>query len=299
MRILTTGSTGFFGSILTKELGYKGYQIIDFQQEAQQKIDLSEPFRLNIGADIVVHAAGKVHVTPKTDEERQEFYTVNYEGTKNLCRALEELDVLPKSFIFISTVAVYGIDEGEGITEDHPLNGQTPYADSKILAELWLEEWAKEHNVILGVLRLPLIAGPNPPGNLGAMINAIKSGKYLSIGKANARKSVVWAEDIALIIPTLAEKGGIYNLTDGYHPTFGELEESISKALRKRKPFKVPYWTAKGLALAGNMLGERFPINSDKLRKITSTLTFDDSKARKELGWNPTPVLEKIHDIVL
>src|SRR5690606_24129185 len=102
--------------------------------------------------------------------------------TRNLCRALEGLGNVPKSFIFISSVAVYGLQEGEGVGENHPLNGTTPYAESKILAESWLKQWAAENNVILSILRLPLIVGPNPPGNLGAMINGIKSRKYLSIG---------------------------------------------------------------------------------------------------------------------
>jgi dTDP-4-dehydrorhamnose reductase len=42
---------------------------------------------------------------------------------------------LPKSFIFISTIAVYGCETGEEITKEHPLNGDSPYALSKIQAE--------------------------------------------------------------------------------------------------------------------------------------------------------------------
>ena len=42
----------------------------------------------------------------------------------------------------------------------------------------------------------------------------------------------------------------------------------------------------------GDIAGKYAPLNSDKLNKITSTLTFDDSKARAAFGWNPTPVLE-------
>ncbi|HWK99312.1 MAG TPA: NAD-dependent epimerase/dehydratase family protein, partial [Parapedobacter sp.] len=188
-------------------------------------------------------------------------------------------------------VAVYGVDEGSNINEQHALNGITPYAESKVLAEKWLSHWAMENNVTLGILRLPLVVGRNPPGNLGAMIQGIKSGRYLSIGQANARKSMVWAEDVARIIPFLGENGGTYNLTDGHHPTFGELEAKISKAMGKKNPKKVPFWVAEKLARIGDLFGDRFPINSSKLGKITSTLTFDDSKARTELGWSPTSIL--------
>ncbi|GGG80180.1 UDP-galactose-4-epimerase [Parapedobacter pyrenivorans] len=298
--VFLTGATGFLGGVLKQELNALNHAVFYGSGNQQSRIDISQPFRLELDQpiNIVIHAAGKVHSVPKTEDERQAFYDTNLEGTKNLCIALEGLQTIPKSFIFISSVAVYGADEGAGISESHPLNGGTPYADSKILAEYWLQQWAEDNKITLGILRLPLIAGPNPPGNLGAMIRGIKSGKYLSIGKADARKSMVWIKDVAEIIPVLAEKGGIFNLTDGYHPTFGELEENISLTLGKTRPISVPYWVANGLALAGDIIGSRSPFNSNKLRKITSTLTFDDRKAREELGWTPTRVIEKMREIV-
>lgn len=108
------------------------------------------------------------------------------------------------------------------------LNGDTPYAMSKRLAEEYLQKWCYEHNVILGIIRPSLIAGPNPPGNLGAMIYGIRSGKYLSIAGSQARKSVLMVQDIAKLVPLLAEKGGIYNVCDSHHPTFRELETTIA-----------------------------------------------------------------------
>jgi len=302
MNFLLTGANGFLGRTILDFFFKNGYKTSTLSRNKGSSYvkDIRYPFEFNGGEifNAVVHIAGKAHVVPKTESEKHEFYQVNFEGTKNLCFALEKLNQLPKSFVYISTVAVYGIDEGDGITENRPLNGVSPYADSKIKAEHWLGGWASERKVNLTILRLPLIAGPNPPGNLGAMINGIRSGKYISISEANARKSVVWAADIAGIIPTLVEKEGTYNLTDGHHPTFGELEEAIASALKKRKPFKIPYWGAKVLALTGDVLGDRFPIDSMKLKKIISTLTFDDSKAKKELGWNPVSVLNKVAEIV-
>lgn len=299
--ILFSGDTGFFGRIVCERLRLMAYNVRGLAHEVEHtRIDISKPFDLSITkpVKIVIHAAGKAHSVPKTEVEKQTFYQVNLEGTKNLCQALERLDQLPESLIFISTVAVYGIDQGLSIDESHPLGGRSPYADSKIKAEKWLTQWTTKHGIRLSILRLPLIAGPKPPGNLGEMIKGIKSGRYLSIGAANARKSMVWAEDIAYVIPRLTEKGGVYNLTDGHHPNFGELEDAIAAALNKRNPSKVPHWVANGLAKTGDIVGSRFPINSDKLRKITATLTFDDSKARRQLGWNPTPVLSKINEIV-
>lgn len=301
---LLTGDTGFLGKILSRTLRQKSgaNQSIYGLSEIfpSSKPDISRPFNFNreLSAGIVIHCAGKAHIVPRTTEEAKAFFDVNYEGTKNLCNALSTLNILPKAFILISTVAVYGIDEGEHISEQHPLNGNTPYAQSKILAEDWVQSWGISNKVTTGILRLPLIAGAAPPGNLGAMIKGIRSGKYLSIGHAKARKSIVWAEDIAGIFPRLSETGGVYHLTDGYHPGFGELENRIAQALSQKQPRKIPEFVAGILGLAGDIIGSRFPINSDKVRKIMSTLTFDDSKARELLGWESSNVLDKIREII-
>ena len=241
--------------------------------------------------DIVLHAAGKAHSVPKTEEEKQLFFDVNLQGTKKICTALENSGI-PKAFIFISTVAVYGCDFGENITEKHPLNGYTSYALSKIQAERYLQDWCAVHDVKLSILRPSLIAGPNPPGNLGIMIKGIKTGKYLSIAEGKAKKSVLMVQDIANLVPLLVEKGGVYNVCDTYHPTFRELETIICNQLNKKIPLSIPYWLANGMAKMGDMIGEKAPINSLKLRKIAESLTFSNEKAVRELGWKPLNVLD-------
>ena len=292
MKLLFTGGTGFLGKniypLLAREYDVTLCGITD-KDNIKVNIAKEVPV-LNDKYDIVLHAAGKAHVVPRTEAEKQAFFDVNFQGTKNLCKALEKSG-LPKALIFISTVAVYGCDEGENITEDHPLNGKTPYALSKIQAEEFLTNWCKKHNVVLGIIRPSLIAGPNPPGNLGAMISGITSGKYLSIGGGKARKSVLMVQDIVTLVNLLAQKGGVYNVCDDSQPTFRDLEKIISKQLGGKRVINIPYWTANILAKIGNILGSKAPINSNKLDKITKTLTFSNEKAKRDLGWNPTDVL--------
>lgn len=241
--------------------------------------------------DIVLHACGKAHVVPKTEAEKQAFFDVNYTGTKHLCEALEKVGV-PKALVFISTVAVYGCDFGEMITEEHPLNGYTPYAKSKIMAEEYLMKWCKKNNVVLGILRPSLLAGKGAPGNLGAMVNGVSKGFYMNIAGGKVVKSILMAEDIARIIPSLTKKGGIYNVCDTRQPSFGELSLSVAKQLGKGKPINIPYWMAWCMAKVGDLLGNKAPINSYKLEKMTKSLTFSNEKARKELGWEPLDVLD-------
>ena len=240
--------------------------------------------------DVVLHAAGKAHTVPKTEAEKQAFYDVNYQGTVNLCKALEKAGV-PKALIFISTVAVYGCEFGELITEEHPLKGDSPYAKSKIMAEQYLTDWCKNHGVVLGILRPSLLAGKNAPGNLGAMVDGIKKGFYMNIAGGKVVKSILMAEDIARLLPLLEEKGGVYNVCDTRQPSFGEISASIAKQLGKRKPISIPYWMAWCMVKVGDLFGSKAPINTYKLEKMTKSLTFSNEKARKELRWEPMDVL--------
>ena len=285
-KLLFTGGTGFLGRNVRPILD-RIYDVTTcgITSDDMLKVNLANEVPvLDKHYDIVLHACGKAHVVPKSEADKQAFYDVNFQGTVNICAALEKVGV-PKALIFISTVAVYGCETGSDITEEHPLLGKTPYADSKIKAEEFLQEWAAKNNVTLGIIRPSLIAGPNPPGNLGAMINGIKSGRYLSIAGSKARKSVLMVEDIARLVPLLTEKGGIYNVCDSYNPSFRELEEVICRQLGKKLPVSIPYWMAKSMAVVGDCLGSKAPINSLKLDKIT-----------KPLGcrWMPVTASEKL-----
>jgi nucleoside-diphosphate-sugar epimerase len=113
----------------------------------------------------------------------------------------------------------------------------------------------------------------------------------LSIAGGKARKSVLMVQDIARLLPALIEKGGVYNVCDDSHPTFRELEVLIANQLGKKRPISIPYWMAKSMALVGDLLGKRAPINTLKLSKITESLTFSNEKAKRELGWQPLNVL--------
>ena len=93
------------------------------------------PVFSNIFFDTVIHCAGKAHIVPRTQKEVDEFNVVNYVGTKNLIKGIDSIPKPPKSFIFISSVAVYGLDEGILINEEYVANPKTAYGISKKLAE--------------------------------------------------------------------------------------------------------------------------------------------------------------------
>ncbi len=292
-KLLFTGGTGFLGRNI-KPILDKLYNVttIGITDEDMIKSNfVSDVPNLRERYDVVLHAAGKAHIYPKTEAEIKSFFDVNLTGTIHLCEALERVGV-PKSFIFISTMNVYGDEPGNMDTEDNrKIVGDSPYAKSKIQAEEYLTMWCREHNVVLGILRPSLLAGKGAPGNLGAMIKGIKTGGYLSIAGGKARKSVLMVDDIANLVPLVASKGGVYNVCDDYNPSFRELETTIAKQLGKRPPMSIPYWIAKCLALVGDVIPQ-LPINSQRLNKIVTSDTWSNEKAKRELGWKPMNVIE-------
>ncbi|KAF2081160.1 NAD-dependent epimerase/dehydratase family protein [Flavobacterium sharifuzzamanii] len=288
MKILLTGANGFLGKSIINELSQDNNHIFclsrtsgDYAVELEKEIPVfKESF------DLIIHAAGKAHSVPKSEEEKKKFRDINVRGTANLLLGLEKVNQ-PKQFVFISSVSVYGQEFGIDIKEDFPLAAKDPYGRSKIEAEKIITDWCKANNIICTILRLPLLVGKNPPGNLGAMIKAIKGGYYFNIANGKARKSMVSIKDVASFISVVAPTGGIFNLTDGIHPSFFELSYAISK----KKSFSLPLILAKIMGKIGDLVGDKSPITSSKVKKITTDLTFDDSKARKLLNWKPEPVL--------
>jgi len=291
MKIILTGASGFLGKYISAYFS-KDEVITIGRNTGNILAHLERDIPVLPKADLVVHAAGKAHIVPRTAEEAADFYSVNVVGTRNLLAALKNAPGLPEAFVFISSVAVYGLESGIMITEDTPLLAADPYGLSKIEAEKLVTDWCVSNSVPFTILRLPLIAGVKPPGNLKTMIDGIKRGFYVNIAGGKAKKSIVLAESVPPILLVAAQTGGIYNLTDGYHPSFAELSELMAVQLRKNRPISIPGLIAQSMAKAGDIIGEKSPLNTKKYKKMINDLTFDDSKARKLINWAPLKVLQ-------
>jgi len=286
-KILITGSSGFLGSYILEYLSKNAnYELIKVGRSLKSdiKIDLSLDKISDTNVDYVIHVAGKAHVLPKTEEEKEEFFKVNYIGTNNLLHGLDTTKL--QSIIFISTVAVYGKEVGELIDEKSPLLGNTPYALSKIKAEQSIINFGNINNIRTVVLRLPLVTGKKPLGNLGAMIKAIKKGYYFRIGDGQAKKSIIAASDIANLIPELFYLNGVYNLTDTRHPMISEIDSIIAMKFNK-KIKSIPIQLLKPIAIMGDIF-HFIPLNSSTLAKLTNNLTYDSSKLYSHVNYRPS-----------
>lgn len=101
---------------------------------------------------------------------------------------------------------------------------------------------------------------------------------------------MVLAEDIARLIPGLtAHQGGIFNLTDGVDPKISELDSAMA-FLYKKSIKVIPLAFIRPFAMLGDKIS-MLPINTYRLEKLIGQLTFDCTKAKKELNWSPRPAL--------
>ncbi len=288
MNILLTGASGFLGSHFPRK---KNIITLGTMPINNIQCDLSNNIPITLhNINKVVHMAGIAHINPKNKDEEKKFHEINYIGTLNLIKSLVNHNI--NQFIYISSVAVYGLNSGELINENHPLRPSTSYGKSKLETEKYLIDWADKRKINLLILRLPLVIGQNPPGNLGKMIDSIKNGKYIAIKNNKAKKSVVLASDVVKICLSTKEMNGIYNLADSTNPTFEELENFIAKKFNKKIFFKIPSSILKYICLFGDKLPQSFPIKTSLYEKIVNPLTFDNKKALSELEWSPSNIFK-------
>jgi NAD dependent epimerase/dehydratase len=154
-RVLVTGADGFIGSHLTETLVRTGYEVkafvfynsfgswgwLDhcakdvkgkFQVVSGDIRDASAVKEAMQGCDLVVHLAALVAI-PYSYRSPETYVDTNIRGTLNILQAARDLGV--QRVVHTSTSEVYGTARFVPITEEHPLQGQSPYSATKIAAD--------------------------------------------------------------------------------------------------------------------------------------------------------------------
>lgn len=166
-KILITGAAGFIGSHLFKHLKKKGYNVSgldNFDHPCGVKIkcirgDILDKRMVNKlikTNDIIFHLAAQINVDRSYKQKKLTFLT-NIQGTKNILDACLKYN---KIMIFASTSEVYGSAKTKLINEDHTLNPQSPYAESKKIAEGLCLMYAKQLGAKVKILRSFNTYGP-------------------------------------------------------------------------------------------------------------------------------------------
>jgi len=171
--VLITGADGFIGSHLVEEVVAAGGRVTalaqynafgsngwldDLDDEILSKTQISYGDirdahfvnRLVAGHDMVFHLAALIAV-PYSYIAPQSYVDVNVSGTLNMLEACRTHKV--ERFIQTSTSEVYGTAITTPITEEHPLQGQSPYAASKIAADMMVEAYVRSFELPAVILR--------------------------------------------------------------------------------------------------------------------------------------------------
>ena len=312
MKVAVTGGTGCLGHPVLKKLINRGFDISLLTLPEDPAIQMLERnIRVTAGdlhsakaldlftkdCNIVFHLAGKVHSVPKTEKDEQSFYQVNVEGTKNLLEAARRSGV--KRVVFYSTVGVYGKDSDFHGDERSSCQPGSVYAMSKYSAEELVLDSSKNGGPHGTVLRFPVVYGPLDRGNVAALIKAIYHKHFFYFGDGKCLRSMISSKNAAESAFKAAFESraadDVFCVTDGQDYTLHDLVETICQTLNTSwRPFHMPLSMAGWLGKCGDVL-ERlhipFPLNLDKVRKLSSSLTFSCQKAKRVLGYEPVETL--------
>ncbi len=276
MIVNLTGGSGFVGKNLLAYLSSVELHQIDRIALAGKLEDLFD-------CDAFVHLAGKAHDLKKTSNP-EEYYKVNYELTKKLYDAF--LTSEAKKFIFVSSVKA-AADSVEGmLTEEHESNPQTDYGKSKLMAEQYIQAQKLPDGKSFYILRPCMIHGPGNKGNLNLLYKFVQKGIPYPLAAFENKRSFLSVENLCFVIRQLLENNilcGVYNVADDEPLSTNDVVKILaSSSNRKAKLWKIPSKLIKDIAYVGDIL--RFPLNSERLQKLTESYVVSNAKIRAALG---------------
>jgi dTDP-glucose 4,6-dehydratase len=296
-KILITGAGGFIGSHLTEHLVRKGYDVRAFirynsfnnygwldycEDEIKQEIDffagdIRDPYGVKKamkGCNIVFHLAALIGI-PYSYHSPETYIETNIKGTLNVLQAAQELRV--KKVVHTSTSEVYGTARFVPISEDHPLQGQSPYSASKIGADQMAMSFYLSFGTPVSIIRPFNTYGPRQSARavIPSIISQIASGKKkIILGALTPTRDFNYILDTVKGFIAVAESdrsiGEIINIGSNYEISIGET-----------------------VTLIAELMSVNIEIETDdnRLRPKKSEverLWAENSKAKELLGWSPS-----------
>ncbi|MEI6632934.1 MAG: NAD-dependent epimerase/dehydratase family protein [Chlamydiota bacterium] len=308
MKTLVTGATGCVGSSLAELLRAKGHSVRALVRASSDTAflrslgvelvrgELDDRASLDAavkGVDIVVHCAAVVSDWASLEEMRR----VNVDGLRRLLDA--SAAARARRFVYMSSMVVLGMGRQDNLDESAPFvfTGDN-YNTTKIEAEKLVMEFAKKTGLPVTVIRAPYVYGPRDRQMFPRILQYLKCGNYAYIGGGMAPLTLVYSKNLAEGLLKAAESpkaaGQVYNITDGAAVTRRELITGMADELGLPQPKKnVPYPVAVVVCAVCETSAKLFRLktapllNRFRLKFMTAHLTFDISKARRELEYGP------------
>ncbi|MBF6626746.1 NAD-dependent epimerase/dehydratase family protein [Aerococcaceae bacterium zg-BR9] len=210
----------------------------------------------------LILVAGIAHIK-ETEENKDLYYKVNYQLTKNV--AQKALNQGVRHIVFLSTMSVYGKNVGK-ISLKTSLTPTSHYGKSKLMAEEALLEMKKDYNgVTLSIIRPPMVYGKNARGNYSSLSKFSKKTPFFI--DTNNRRSMIHIDNLCEFIHQVVSKempGILCPQNEGYANT-ADIYRLIRKAENK-KSFVIPASPLRPLL-------EKLPV----VNKVFGDLYYDES----------------------
>ena len=286
--VALTGSTGFIGQHLLRELPKRGYRlrvllrrpsVVPMECASAVVGDLARPQNMAAAladVDAVIHSAGLAHAMSGLPED--DYRLLNTEATIALARAAQRAGA--RRFVFLSSIRAQSGATAEGVlTEELAPQPTDAYGRSKLAAEQGLSELGLDWVA----LRLVLVYGPGVKGNMAELLRFARAPYPLPLGGLTGRRSLVSLESLAAAVDTvLAAPGELRRpliVADPEALTIPEMIAAVRRGLGRR-PGLVPVPAAlleTALRAAGR---------AETYQRLAGSLVADSSQLRK-LGWTP------------
>lgn len=312
-----TGASGFIGTYLIKKLlseniGVRALVRPNSIHAGRLKTLDVEVFEGDlIDPEILYHATKGVetiyHAGSPMSNSWEEYEQVAIKGTESLIKAALDNEV--KRFIQFSSLAVYELlkIKHNTIKEDSPyqMNPKEmgPYAWAKIETEKIVFEAYRKHGLGVTVVRPGMVFGPMGRVFFPHLGYNLQEQVFLLIGKGNTVLPLTYVENTVdgIYLAGTADKaiGQAYNLIDDGEITVRKyIEEFIRIAGNSRKIIQLPYAVPYSATLAYEMaaflgLVKKGVTSRPQLKWKQAKVIFDNSKAKRDLGWEPKLSIEE------
>jgi nucleoside-diphosphate-sugar epimerase len=298
MKVLITGAFGFVGTNLSASISNSSNADI-------MALDINEPDNhlynsfvnwneleklQNFQFDAIIHLAGKAHDTKNTTDEK-DYFDINLGLTKQIFEFY--LQSKARKFIFFSSVkAVADKVVGEQLSEDVVPNPQTAYGKSKLAAEKYILSQILPEGKKIYILRPCMIHGPGNKGNLNLLFKIVQTGIPWPLGNFDNIRSFTSIDNLSFVITQILENEinpGIYNVADDEVISTNSLIKLIADSLgKKQRIWKVNKNVIVNLAKLGDII--KFPLNSERLEKLTESYVVSNRGLKNALGIEFMPV---------
>jgi nucleoside-diphosphate-sugar epimerase len=298
MTILLTGIHGFVGNNLVSALK-ANHSIYGLDIVSPHKEGIIQTFSWNEldqlpEVDTIIHLAGKAHDT-KNKSAAQTYFDINTGLTKTIFDYF--LQSKAKQFLFFSSVKAAAdkiVETGRApslLTEEVIPQPIGPYGESKIRAEEYIQAKGEKTKSIY-ILRPCMIHGPGNKGNLNLLYNVVSKGIPWPLGAFDNRRSFMNIWNLSYIIEQFILKNpesGIYHLADDEPLSTNELIELIAASQgKKARIWHINKSFIKRIAQIGTII--KFPLNSERLRKLTENYVVSNQKMKSALGITRLPM---------